>query len=111
MANENVGDIHCPGCDTDQHLRRNKNGRLYIACNECGNLWFNTPKGQERLNKNGKLYQAMAGTDAAAATATVTDKPAGSRKPKATAKAGAATKAEETTPPAAEPKTDGGWLF
>ena len=38
MANDNLGDIKCGGCDNTAHVRQQKTGKklLYLYCPNCG---------------------------------------------------------------------------
>lgn len=38
MANDNLGDITCGGCDNSAHIRQQKTGKklLYLYCPNCG---------------------------------------------------------------------------
>jgi len=113
MARENVGEIVCI-CGTEQPLRRDKNGYLYIACAGCGILQFKGMSGQALLMERGKLYGGEGApakreekkTPAAAPAAAL---PAKRRGPQPPAEKAAAP-APSPTPKEEQPATNGGWL-
>lgn len=56
MARENVGEIECPACHTTQPVRKDKKGKVYINCNNCGILQFALDGGQKWIMEHATIY-------------------------------------------------------
>ncbi len=57
MANETIGEL-AHHCGESAHVRKDKNGRLYLACPACGQLKYNLPAGQDYILNNAVMYGA-----------------------------------------------------
>jgi len=61
VANENLGSIPCKFHDVpiEAHVRRDRKGKLYIYCDECGITSPRAAKFQEYIHKNMKPFDAV----------------------------------------------------
>lgn len=58
QPNPDAGECRCPFCGTDQPVRKNVNGKLYLNCSNCGVIQPSLPHFQEWVLENAKLYGA-----------------------------------------------------
>lgn len=49
QVNPNIGMINCSACQSLAPVRKNRAGKLYFDCPECGRITPNLPAGQERI--------------------------------------------------------------
>lgn len=56
--NPDAGEVLCPFCKTDQPVRKNIKGKLYINCSNDGVVQPSLPHFQEWILENAKLYGA-----------------------------------------------------
>ena len=57
MANETIGKlIH--HCETVADVRKDKSGKLYLMCPNCGQLKYNLPGGQNYILEKAAMYDA-----------------------------------------------------
>lgn len=52
---EQVGTIDCPSCGTEQPIKKNKRGALFIGCRNCGSDPRAAKPLQEFILKNGNF--------------------------------------------------------
>jgi len=57
MANETIGHVVCRFCDADaQPVRKNKKGKLYYVCRECGIVQPNSNGFQDWILNHAELW-------------------------------------------------------
>lgn len=58
MANDTIGAITCGWCGGTADVRKASRGRrkLYVMCSNCGQMWLNTPGGQEIILERARMF-------------------------------------------------------
>lgn len=56
--NADIGDIDCAWCGRNVPVRKNRNGKLYPACPNCGQQPLNAAGGQEIILERATIYGA-----------------------------------------------------
>lgn len=55
MANETIGKLK-HHCGTDADVRKDRNGKLYLQCSNCGQLKYNLPGGQDYILSGAVMF-------------------------------------------------------
>jgi len=55
MANETIGKLR-HHCETDADVRKDRNGKLYLQCSNCGQLKYNLSGGQDYILDNAVMF-------------------------------------------------------
>lgn len=58
QPNPDAGECRCPFCSTDQPVRKNVKGKLYLNCSNCGVIQPSLPFFQNWVLENASLYGA-----------------------------------------------------
>lgn len=56
MANEDIGEIVCAWCNDTVPVRKDRNGKLYPACDNCGQQKMNAKGGQAILLERATIW-------------------------------------------------------
>jgi hypothetical protein len=56
MANEAIGTITCPFCESDSDVKQNKRGKLYFTCKPCGIANLHGQRFQQYIKDNATMY-------------------------------------------------------
>ena len=55
MANETIGKLK-HHCGTQADVRKDRNGKLYLQCSNCGQLKYNLPGGQDYILSGAVMF-------------------------------------------------------
>ncbi|WP_432459411.1 hypothetical protein [Agarivorans sp. QJM3NY_25] len=58
ITNPTLGEVDCAWCGSESPVRKNKNGKLYVICPNCGQQPLNLPGGQEQILTRARMYGA-----------------------------------------------------
>lgn len=56
QANPNIGDIACPICAAASAVRKNRAGKLYMDCMNCGRIYPNHAGGQRYMLEKSRIW-------------------------------------------------------